>query len=352
MKKIILTGGGTAGHVTPNLALVPRLTKDGYEIVYVGAKNGMEKKLAEAAGLRYVGISAGKLRRYLNIKNLTDVFAVLKGCADALGVVRKEKPSVVFSKGGFVTVPVVAAAKLCGVPVVLHESDITPGLANRLSLPFARAVCCAFPEAAKKIPRAIVTGSPIRGEIFNGDKEKGLKICGFNKRTPVLLVIGGSSGSKKINACVRGALRKLQNDWQVVHVCGAGNIDAGLNAPGYKQFEFLSAELPHVMAAADCVVSRAGANSIFEFLALAKPNLLIPLGLDASRGDQILNTKSFEERGFSKVLNEENLNEESLTKAVWELNAEKEKYTAKMKAAGVASGVDAVCEVIEKYAKD
>ena len=305
-KKIVMTGGGTAGHVTPNIALMPALKEAGYDITYIGSYNGMEKELIEAQNIPYIGISSGKLRRYFDWKNFSDPFKVLKGYGQAISILRKIKPDVVFSKGGFVSVPVVLAAKHCHIPAIIHESDITPGLANKIAIRGAKKVCCNFPETVEKIQgnRAIWTGTPIRQELFSGDANRGLSFCGFDSANdkPVLLIIGGSQGSVFINNAVRGSLDELLKDFRIIHLCGKGNLDESLkNREGYAQYEFISKELPDLFAAADIIISRAGANAIFELLALKKPNILIPLGLNASRGDQILNARSFEKQGFSHI---------------------------------------------------
>lgn len=310
MKRIILTGGGTAGHVTPNIALVPKLKEKGYDIQYIGSYDGIERKLIEDLKIPYYGIASGKLRRYFDIKNFSDPFRVIKGYGQAVRLMKKLKPSVVFSKGGFVAVPVVMAAKHCHIPVVIHESDLTPGLANKLSIPSATKVCCNFPETISHIPdgKAVLTGSPIRQELLKGNRLKALDFCGFTADKPVLLVIGGSQGSVIVNDSIRGILPELLKTFQVIHLCGKGKLDPTLNyMDGYVQYEYIKDELADLFALADICVSRAGANAICELLALRKPNLLIPLSANASRGDQILNAESFERQGFSMVLSEEEL---------------------------------------------
>lgn len=222
-KKIVMTGGGTAGHVTPNIALMPALQQAGYEITYIGSYNGMEKELIEAQNIPYIGISSGKLRRYFDWKNFSDPFKVLKGYGQAISLLKKIKPDVVFSKGGFVSVPVVLAAKHCHIPAIIHESDITPGLANRIAIRGAKKVCCNFPETMKYLPadKAILTGSPIRRELFSGDAESAVRYCGFPDRNkPVLLIVGGSSGSKVINDAVRKVLPELLEKFYIIHLCG------------------------------------------------------------------------------------------------------------------------------------
>ncbi len=351
MKKIILTGGGTAGHVTPNLALIPALKAEGYEIIYIGSEQGMEKKLIEKVNITYYGIPTGKLRRYLSFKNITDIFRVISGIKEATSLIRKIKPDIIFSKGGFVAVPVVLGAKFNKVPVIVHESDMTPGLANRIAMPFAKKVCTTFPETLQYIPnkKGVNTGTPIRKELFEGDKQKGLELCGFTEQKPIIMMMGGSLGSVKINVQLRGALPTLLKDFQLVHICGKGNIDKKLeNKKGYRQFEYLSEELPHVFAAADVIISRAGSNSISEFLALKKPNILIPLSAKASRGDQILNAQSFEKQGFSMILQEEDMTYVSLEKAVRLLYKNRQKYIKNMENSHLSDGINEVIKIITK----
>ena len=354
MKRILLTGGGTAGHVTPNIALLPHLKEAGFDISYIGSYQGMEKELIEAQGIPYYGISSGKLRRYFDPKNFSDPFKVVKGLGQAIHLIHKLKPNVVFSKGGFVSVPVVLAAKFCHVPAIIHESDITPGLANKIAIPCATKVCCNFPETMKYLPadKAVLTGSPIRRELLRGDASAARELCGFDESRPVLFIIGGSSGSVIINRVVREALPTLLEHFQVAHMCGKGNLEPSL-APtkGYRQFEYIGRELNDIFAMSDIVVSRAGANSICELQALHKPNLLIPLSAAASRGDQILNASSFEKQGFAKVLLEENLNEKSLIEAVEELYKDRDRYIRAMKESRSLDSIDMIVELLEKVAK-
>lgn len=353
MKKIVLTGGGTAGHVTPNIALMPALKEAGYEITYIGSKKGMEKGLIEATGTKYYGISSGKLRRYFDWKNFSDPFRVMNGFFEAKRILRKIKPDVIFSKGGFVSVPVVLAAKALHIPAVIHESDMTPGLANRIALRGATTVCCNFPETVEKIQgnRAIWTGTPIRQELFSGDANRGLSFCGFDSANdkPVLLIIGGSQGSVFINNAVRGSLDELLKDFRIIHLCGKGNLDESLkHREGYAQYEFISKELPDLFAAADIIISRAGANAIFELLALKKPNILIPLGLNASRGDQILNARSFEKQGFSKVLEEESVTAALLTDTVRKVYADRDQYILAMEASPSGDSIAKIVNILNE----
>lgn len=351
MKKIVMTGGGTAGHVTPNIALMPALKKAGYEIEYIGSYNGMEKGLIEAQGIPYHGIASGKLRRYFDWKNFSDPFRVLKGYGQAVRLMKKLKPDVVFSKGGFVSVPVVLAAKQCHIPAIIHESDITPGLANKIAIKGAKKVCCNFPETLKYLPneKAVLTGSPIRQELFNGKPERAMKLCKFpDHDKPVILIIGGSLGSKIVNEAVRKILPELLEEFYVIHLCGKGNLDNQLTGLiGYAQFEYASSELTDMFALADMAISRAGANSICELLALHKPNILIPLSAAASRGDQVLNAKSFKRQGFSYVIEEEQLTEQILLDAVREVYRNREAYIKAMSESGQMDSIGTILSLIE-----
>ena len=350
MKRIILTGGGTAGHVTPNIALLPRLRELQYDIHYIGSYNGIEKELIAKQQIPYHGISSGKLRRYFSLKNFTDPFRVLKGFNEANHLIKTLKPDVIFSKGGFVSVPVVIAGKRNHVPVIIHESDMTPGLANRISIPSAYKVCCNFPETLKALPeeKAVLTGSPIRQELLTGDPEKARAFCGFRDNKPVILVIGGSLGATAVNQAVRAILPELLKEFQVIHLCGKGKLDTSLsNLEGYVQFEYIQDELRHLFALSDIVISRAGANAICELLALQKPNILIPLSASASRGDQILNARSFELQGFSKVLEEETLTNELLLKSIRELYENRRQYVTAMQRSAQQSPIETIIQLIE-----
>ncbi len=351
MKRIVLTGGGTAGHVTPNIALIAKLREMNYDIHYIGSYHGIEKELIEKLGVNYYGISSGKLRRYLDIKNFLDPFKVLKGIHQAKKLMKKLKPDVVFSKGGFVAVPVVLAAKKKKIPTIIHESDMTPGLANRLCIPSAVKVCANFPETINYLPKekAVLTGTPIRKELFAGNKIKGLDFCGFTANMPVILVIGGSTGALKVNEAVRNLLPTLLKRFQVIHLCGKGKMDLDYQGmKGYVQFEYISAELSDLFASADLVISRAGANAICELLALKKPNILIPLSAAASRGDQILNAESFEHQGYSYVIKEEELTNETLLTGVNYVYDNREKYQKAMNHSMQSDATSAIVKLIEE----
>lgn len=354
MKKIVMTGGGTGGHVTPNLALIPRLRAEGWEIHYIGGADSVEQELiSRVPDVSYYSVSVGKLRRYFDWKNFSDPFRVIKGIFQATGIIRKIKPDVVFSKGGFVSVPVVYGAKFNGVPVVTHESDLTPGLANKLCLPIAAVQCCTFPEAVQYAKgKGVYTGTPIRAELLQGSRESGRARFALTDNKPVLMVVGGSSGAQAINDCVRAALPKLSASFQILHLCGKGNLLAELtDTPGYKQYEYLNEEMADAYACADVLISRAGSNALCEILALRKPALLIPYPTSASRGDQIENAKSFADRGLARVLDQSEMTPETLTRQVIALYHDRGALLDAMEAEGSVNGTDAVLEQIYKYAK-
>lgn len=354
MNHIILTGGGTAGHVTPNIALLPRLRQAGYTISYIGSTDGIEKKLIEAQGIPYYGISSGKLRRYFSLKNFTDPFRVLKGFSEASHLIKTLKPNIVFSKGGFVSVPVVLAARRHHVPVICHESDLTPGLANKLSMPGATKVCCNFPETLTYLPKekAVLTGCPIRKELKEGSRQAALAFTGLAPNKPVLMVMGGSLGAAAINQAVREALPELLKTWQIIHLCGKGKLDPNLtNQKGYLQYEYIQKELPDLFALCDLVISRAGANAICELLALRKPALLIPLSAKASRGDQILNARSFERQGFSKVLEEESLTKETLLSALDDLSTHRQDYIQAMQKCPQSDAIETILTLLTQTSR-
>ncbi|MCI6966717.1 undecaprenyldiphospho-muramoylpentapeptide beta-N-acetylglucosaminyltransferase [bacterium] len=347
-KKIILTGGGSAGHVTPNLALLPQLQAEGIEVHYIGTADGIERTIvSERSDITYHVISSGKLRRYFSWKNFTDPFRVLRGMFQARRIMREVKPAAVFSKGGFVSVPVVIAAHGKHIPVVTHESDYTPGLANKINAKFADKICVTFEDTLSHVgAKGVHTGTPIRPELYEGDKARGLSFLGFDDKKPILLVMGGSLGAAAVNDAVRAALPKLLASYDIVHLCGKGKVEESLAQPGYRQFEYVNEELPDVLAATDIVVSRAGANAVFEFLALSKPALLIPLPRSASRGDQILNAGYFARKGFAMVLEQESLTPETLLDAVNDLYDRRLSFIATMSAEPLADGTDEVLAVI------
>ncbi|MBQ7064648.1 MAG: undecaprenyldiphospho-muramoylpentapeptide beta-N-acetylglucosaminyltransferase [Firmicutes bacterium] len=351
--RVILTGGGTGGHVTPNMALIPYLQERGHEVIYIGSEDGMERRLIGEMKIPYYGIDSERLNRYFTVENLTMPFHVLRGIRQAKRLIRELKPDVVFSKGGFVSVPVVIAAHRYHVPVVCHESDITPGLANKLSVPFATKVCVNFPEALDKIRhgKGVYTGTPIRDSLLAGSREQGLAISGLSGTKPILLVMGGSTGAKALNDGIREALPKVLPEFEVLHLCGKGNADPSLEGtPGYYQIEYANEEMPHFYAAADLTMCRAGANSLAEILALRLPNVLVPLPLSASRGDQILNAASFTGKGFSLTLEQEKMNPETILASAREVYQHRDQYREAMQRDPGQNGNLRVLEIIEQAA--
>lgn len=349
-KKIVLTGGGTAGHVTPHLAILPTLLKEGYEVHYIGTEDGIEHQMMSLPNVTYHAVKSGKLRRYFDWKNFTDPFKVLAGAHEASRLMKELKPNVCFSKGGFVSVPVVFGAWKHGVPVLCHESDLTPGLANKICARFAKRIATTFPECAKALgDKAIMTGTPLRPELFLGTREKGLGLAKFDGKKPVLLMTGGSLGAQSVNRVLREALPELLPQMDVLHICGKGNLDESLKGlKGYAQFEFLSGDLPDAFAAADAVLSRAGSNSLCELQALKKPMLLVPYPKGASRGDQILNAESYRARGLAEVLLQENMNKESLVTAVRQLMQDRDTLRAALEKAPAADGTQKILSLIEE----
>ena len=353
MRRIVLTGGGTAGHVTPNIALIEVLRAEGWDIHYIGTQDGIEHELiGRLPGVKYHSVPSGKLRRYFDVKNFTDPFKVLAGSVKAAHLIGQIKPDVVFSKGGFVSVPVVYGAWLHRVPVIVHESDMTPGLANRLSTPLCRAVCTTFPEAAKAAgAKGVCTGTPLRRDLFEGRREEGLRICGFTGSKPVLMMTGGSLGAQAVNAALRQALPQLTQVFDIAHLCGKGNLDENLKStPGYRQFEYMREDMAHIYAMSDVIISRAGSNTLCEIIALKKPALLIPYPKAASRGDQILNAESFRARGLCHVLMQEDMTAESLTNAVIEVYKQRRAIEGVIAACPQRDGTAAVMAQIHKYA--
>ena len=348
-KKIVLTGGGTAGHVTPNIALLPYLKEAGYDIYYIGSKNGIEKQLIQDYKIPYTGISTGKLRRYFDLKNFTDPFRVVNGFFEARRALKKLHPDVVFSKGGFVSVPVVRAAHSLKIPCIIHESDMTPGLANKLCFGAAAKVCCNFPETVKTLPagKAVLTGTPIRDELFTGDREKGLSLCGFTADKPVIMIMGGSQGAVAVNKAVRNHLDELLKDFQVVHLCGKDHLDPSLEGKeGYKQFEYVKEDLKHLFAAADLMISRSGANAICEILALQIPNILVPLAA-GSRGDQVLNANSFARQGYSVVVATDDL-DSKITETVKAVYEKRQAFKDAMARSSQKNASRVILDLIEK----
>ncbi|BBH24580.1 UDP-N-acetylglucosamine--N-acetylmuramyl-(pentapeptide) pyrophosphoryl-undecaprenol N-acetylglucosamine transferase 2 [Paenibacillus baekrokdamisoli] len=353
-KRILFTGGGSAGHVTVNAAIIPSFIRDGWKVAYIGSVSGIESQLVDRMeGVDYYGIATGKLRRYKSLENLKDPFRVMKGVYQAYRILRKLKPDVLFSKGGFVSVPVVLAAWMNSIPILIHESDLTPGLANRIAIPFAQAVCVTFEQTAQTIKgdKAVHIGPILRNELRQGRASRGLNRCKFTPGKPVLLIMGGSLGASTINQMVRRHASKLADTYQIIHICGKGQLDGSIHIPGYIQFEYIHDELADVLACTDLVISRAGSNSIFEFLALHKPMLLIPLSKASSRGDQILNAQIFQQAGYCEVLLEEEMNDDNFLQALHTVFSQRGQIKEKMKRAESGDAMNKLIALIHNTSK-
>ncbi len=352
---VLFTGGGSAGHVTPNIALIEALQLDGWQCEYVGSESGIERGIISGMNIPYHPIASGKLRRYFDWKNFTDPFLIAWGLMQSLLVCYRRGPAIVFSKGGFVAVPVVIAAWLLRIPVICHESDVTPGLANKICFPFARKICVNFKETLGHLAadKAIVTGTPVRKSLLEGDSQRGREFLGVGNSKPLLLVFGGSLGANVINQQVREVLDTLLETFVVIHVTGSGHLDQSLaTKEGYLQKEYLDTEFGDVLAASDVVVSRAGANSIYELLLVKKPHLLIPLSAKASRGDQIINAKTFLQAGYSDLLFEEDLGDAAFLNALNHLYDNREERIRKLETYPLPDSVAVICDLIRKTMKN
>ena len=346
MKTIVLTGGGSAGHVTPNMALIPTLQKHFDRIFYIGT-NGIEKQIVKEFNIPFMEIEAVKLIRSLNLKNLLIPFKLFSSINQSKRILKKIKPSVVFSKGGFVSLPVVIAAKKLGIPVVSHESDYTMGLANKIITKYAKVVCTSFSKTASLNKKCVFTGSPIRQTIKKGKAEVGKKITNIRSDKKTIMFFGGSLGSKKINDVVFESLDELLKSYNIIHITGKNN-DKKISKKDYYSTPF-SNQIEHLFALSDIVVCRAGSNSIFELLSINKPMVLVPLSKKTSRGDQIENAESFEQLGYAKVLHEENLCKETLIETIKNLDIEK--MSSKMRTSKLQNGNENIVNQILKHSK-
>lgn len=352
MNRIVFTGGGTAGHVIPNLPLIHRFYARGWRVDYIGSGSALERDLIAPTEAVYHKISTGKLRRPFTFVSLCGSLRVVLGLIQAFWLLLRLRPTVVFAKGGYVSLPVVVSSWLNRVPVIAHESDLSPGLANRLSYPFVRKICTTFPETLQGKKKALYTGALIRPELLHGDRDKGLAYCGFSYAKPMLLVLGGSQGARAINRILRTSLSRLLPGFQVAHVCGAGNLSAQQAAlEGYRQFEFLGDAFPDVLAAASLAVSRAGSNALVELLALRLPHLLIPLNKTASRGDQIENAGMAEGNGWSMVLQEADLTEDGFMQALTALYANRSRWRNALRSFSVGHAVDEIDRLLFEQAR-
>ncbi len=357
--RVAFTGGGTAGHVTPNLALIERLLEDNVDCFYLGSSVGIESRLLEGRSVTFCGIASGKLRRYFSWQNFIDPFKVIWGFFQALAYLYRIQPEVLFSKGGFIAVPVVFAAGLLRIPVIIHESDLTPGLANRLSAPLSACVCLNFEASVQYFPsrKCQVTGTPLREGLLLADGVRGRAwlqtLRNVDSNTPILLVAGGSMGSQSLNHLVRQDLESLCRRFFVVHLVGHGGIDASLSADqNYLQFEFLDQEFGDVLAVADLVVSRAGANAIYEHVSFGKPQVLVPLPATASRGDQLENAAFFEQQGYALVALQDSLKPGDLAGRVEGAWSARESMMKAMEHFKNFDSVQLIIDLMQGYAKE
>ena len=352
IETLLFAGGGSAGHVIPAIPVIRQFLNEGSHVVFVGSRSGMEAKLLEGIGIEYHGIITGKLRRYFSWKNFVDALRVPLGVLQAILLVWRIQPDVVFSKGGYVGFPVVVASWVLRIPVVAHESDLSPGLANRLSTPFLTSLCVNFPETESAARRVVATGTPLRSELLEGERDRGLSRLGFTPDVPVACIVGGSLGADSLNQVVREAVPTLIESMQIVHICGAGKLDARLDGLlRYRQHEYIGDGWGDVLAATDLVISRAGANSVCELLAMHKPNLLVPLPDTVSRGDQIENARMAELRGYSRVLADEALNSTTLLDAIREMLAELPTWRKALDHCEIGDGTTLVVNEIKRASK-
>ncbi len=348
MATLIFTGGGTAGHCAPCLALLPYLKNEFDKIYYIGSENGIERGMAERAGIPYYGVPCAKLVRSFAPKNLAIPFRVLSGVKRAGKILDEISPDVVFSKGGYVSLPVVMAAKKRGIPVVAHESDYTAGLANKLVAKYCRRVLTAFPETAATVKNGEYAGAPLRRELFTADKTAAMKRFGFTDGKPVLLVMGGSQGARAINAALRAALPDLLPRFNVIHLCGKNNLSGTSERKGYFEAEFLN-RAEDAFVCADACVSRAGANSVFELLALNIPCVFVPLPKGNSRGDQVLNAEYFQKLGLCAVLSQSVLTKESLLFSIDSVYADRKNIARRLSNYPVKDASRKIAAIIGEY---
>ncbi len=348
---VVFTGGGTGGHVFPGIAVLEKL-RAGFagRIVWIGSKAGMEKNIVEGKRIEFLGIPSGKLRRYVSLRNVLDIAKVFLGCVSAFSIIRKLRPCLLFSKGGYVSVPPVIAAKLLKVPIVIHESDVDPGLATRICTKFAHTICVSYEDSKSYFPpeyigKLFVTGNPIRDDIYRGSREAGRKRFSIPDEAPVLLVLGGSQGSVQINKAIEEVVDTLLETWYVIHQTGAYNYKQSLDAR-YITAPFFNDEYPDILAASDVVVSRAGAGALWEIAARGLPSILIPLGSAGSRGDQIKNAELFARKGASVVLPSDGLTGAHIRTALTELLSDAKKRQSMAEAARKIGGTAKASETI------
>ncbi|MBR2614464.1 MAG: UDP-N-acetylglucosamine--N-acetylmuramyl-(pentapeptide) pyrophosphoryl-undecaprenol N-acetylglucosamine transferase [Clostridia bacterium] len=344
MNNIVLTGGGTAGHCIPNIALLPYLKK--FDNVYYIGSTSVEKNIALNNGLKFFEVPSQKLVRSFTLKNLSIPFTLIKGVKESKRILKELNPKVVFAKGGFVSYPVVVGAKLLNIPVVLHESDFSIGLSNKLSIPFCDKVLTAFPDTAKKIKKGVFVGNPIRTFNLKKDRSWFKKEFGFDDK-PTILVMGGSLGSKKINRAVLDALDSLLPTFNILHIVGKNN-KTNLIKKGYFELEFCL-DMEKVYTISDLAISRAGANATFELCSLKIPTLFIPLSKEISRGDQIENARYFTNKKASLTLYEEDLTKESLVKSIFNLYKDRFTITKNLESLDLLGANQKIANILSSY---
>ena len=349
-----MTGGGTAGHIFPNLALADELKKDGIACEYLGRPHGIEAGIVKETGMPFHNMNSGRLHRSFDLDLLRTPIRMGVGVFQGIYHILKHRPGAIFCKGGFMSWPAAVAGWLTYTPVILHESDLTPGLANKLCAPFANRLCVTFPETLKHLPegKAVYTGTPIRESLTQGSREKGFELTGLDPNgKPVLMVVGGSLGAGALNDAVDQYFDLLMEHFQILHLYGSySDYEVKHHAKGYFPLQFAKDELPDLFAMTDLVLSRAGSNAINEFLLLKMPNVLVPLPTENSRGDQILNAEQFEAQGFSYLLRQEDITEESLMKALETVYTNRERYRKAMDIKA-KNGTKEVARIIKKQLK-
>ncbi len=343
MKSIVLTGGGTLGHCTPHFAILPYIKNHFDNISYIGSKNGIEKNLVLNNNLPYYEIDTTKLDRSKILKNFKIPFELIKSINQAKEILKNLNPNVVFSKGGFVGLPVTIASKLLKIPVIVHESDLTIGLANKIASRFADKTLFSF-DKDFKIKNQQIVGPPINEKLFKVSKNDALKHYNINTNKPILLVTGGSLGATAINDYIRKNLALLTKDFTILHVTGKGNLCPCCNKD-YIQTEF--AEMQYAYNASDLAVSRAGANTAFELISLKKPTIFIPLPKTVSRGDQIENANYFSSKNLCKTLLQENIND--LSNEIYSLYKNKNFYLKNLKNNPLTIGNKKIASILNNY---
>ncbi len=348
MATIVLTGGGTAGHCIPHLSILPYLKKNFDKIYYIGSANGIEKEIIGKTDIPYFSINCAKLNRSFTVKNFSIPFKVLSGIIQSGKILDKLQPNVIFSKGGYVSIPVVIASHKRKIPIISHESDYSIGLANKLTSKYCKKILTSFPETAINIKNGEFTGPPIRSDIFEINKKDAISFFGFNGEKPILLVTGGSLGAKIINDTLRNSLKFLLPKFDILHICGKNNLDNNLEQKGYVQVEFLT-NMEYALVASDICITRAGSNTLFELMSLKKPCVLIPLPQGISRGDQVLNASYFQKLGLTYVLNQSELTPESLTFAITSVYANRFNITRNFDNRPIKNASQRISEIISEY---